>query len=64
VFIRTKESHLAVNEQDGRTARTTKARTMNNSHIFTRSLSLIFTGITAATLFLMAFAPSASLFAG
>jgi len=37
---------------------------MNNNHLFSRSLTLIFTGITAVTLFLLAFAPSASLYAG
>lgn len=37
---------------------------MSNNHILSRSLTLVFTGITAATLFLMAFAPSTPLFAG
>ena len=37
---------------------------MTENHILTRSLTVLFTGITAATLFLVAFAPSASLYAG
>ncbi|GAB5454578.1 MAG: hypothetical protein Hens2KO_08070 [Henriciella sp.] len=41
-----------------------ESKTMNNQHIFTRSLTLLFTGVTAVTLFLVAFAPSAPLFAG
>jgi hypothetical protein len=41
-----------------------ESKTMNNNHILTRSLTLVFTGVTAATLFLMAFAPSTSLYAG
>lgn len=37
---------------------------MNTNHILSRSLTVIFTGATAVTLFLFAFAPSAPLFAG
>jgi len=37
---------------------------MSNNHIFTRSLTVIFTGVTAVTLFLVALSPSAPLFAG
>jgi hypothetical protein len=37
---------------------------MTNTHILSRSLTVLFTGITATTLFLVAFAPSAPLFAG
>jgi len=37
---------------------------MSDNHIFTRSLTLLFTGVTALTLFLVALAPSGSLFAG
>lgn len=37
---------------------------MNTNHFFSRSLTLLFTGVTALTLFLVAFAPSAPLFAG
>ena len=37
---------------------------MTNNHLLSRSLTLLFTGITATTLFLVAFAPSAPLFAG
>ena len=41
-----------------------ESKTMSNNHIFTRSLTLLFTGVTAVTQFLVAFAPSAPLFAG
>ncbi|MEL6858985.1 MAG: hypothetical protein AAFO74_11395 [Pseudomonadota bacterium] len=41
-----------------------KAKTMGNQHIFSRSMTVLFTGVTAVTLFLVAFAPSAPLFAG
>jgi hypothetical protein len=37
---------------------------MSNNHIFSRSLTLLFTGVTALTLFMVAFAPSTPLFAG
>ncbi len=37
---------------------------MTNNHLLSRSLTLLFTGITATTLFMVAFAPSAPLFAG
>jgi hypothetical protein len=41
-----------------------ESKTMSNEHFFTRSLTLLFTGVTAITLFLVAFSPSAPLFAG
>ncbi len=37
---------------------------MSNNNILSRSLTVLFTGITATTLFMVAFAPSASLYAG
>jgi hypothetical protein len=59
VFIEGNLPHLVFNERQ-----TLEARKMHNSHIFTRSLSLIMTGITATVLFMLAISPSASLFAG
>ena len=35
-----------------------------SNHLLTRSLTLIFTGATAITLFLLAFQPAAPLFVG
>lgn len=37
---------------------------MTHNHFLSRTLTLLFTGVTAATLFMVAFAPSAPLFAG
>lgn len=54
----------SLTKDNGEIAKLMKAKTMSNNHIFSRSLTVIFTGATAATLFLVAFAPSASLFAG
>ncbi|MEL8055845.1 MAG: hypothetical protein AAGK66_06810 [Pseudomonadota bacterium] len=43
---------------------TTKARQMNSTHVFSRTLTVIALGAITATFFLMAFAPATSLYAG
>lgn len=64
MFIKDARPHLVVNERQRRDRQNDESKTMSNNHILSRSLTVIFTGATAAALFLVAFAPSASLFAG
>ena len=51
-------------KDNGEIAKTDESKTMSNNHILTRTLTVLFTGATAAALFLVAFAPSASIYAG
>ena len=64
MFIKDERPHLAINERQWRDRQNDESKTMSNDHILTRSLTVLFTGATAATLFLVAFAPTASLYAG
>ena len=64
MFIKDIRPHLAVNERQWRDRQNDESKTMSNNHILTRTLTVLFTGATAAALFLVAFAPSASLYAG
>jgi hypothetical protein len=51
-------------KDNGQIAKTDESKTMSNNHILTRTLTVLFTGATATALFLVAFAPSASIYAG
>ena len=64
MFIKDVRPHLAVNERQRRDRQEDESKTMSDNHIFSRSLTVLFPGATAAAPFLIAFAPSTSLYAG